>query len=330
MDLTNETTVKEFILLGFGVEQQKRFLLLIFFSILYMLTLAENITIITLVLVDTRLARLPMYILLSNFSWMEMCYVTTTVPRMLYDLAFPYGVISFQACFLQFYVFFTLGSTECFFLSAMAFDRYLAICHPLRYPQIMSQKSCYSLVALCWVLGSSAYIGPVTLISKLSFCGPNIIDHFVCDFEPLLNLACPPRGNAAIAYLFVMNVLVILGSFIFIVLSYGVVILTLMKSSRQGSRKKAFSTVFFHLVVVTLFYGSAGGMYVTPSGEGHSHVAKIVTTFYTTITPFLNPLIYCLRNDQVREALDRLLGRKDIWLRRKVALQRGEGKKGKK
>ncbi|XP_061447504.1 olfactory receptor 2M2-like [Rhineura floridana] len=310
MDLANGTTVQEFILLGFEIGQQKRFLLLAIFAVLYILTLVENITIIMLVHVDAHLACLPMYILLSNFSWLEMCYVSTTVPRMLFDLAFPHGIISFHECFLQFYIFFSLGDTECFFLSAMALDRYLAICHPLRYPQMMSKDSCYALVATCWTFGFLWHIVPVILISKLSFCGPNIIDHFVCDPGPVLSLACSPRKNILVIYQFSMDAMVILGNLLFVVLSYGAVIFTLMKSSSQGSRMKAFSTISFHLIVVTLFYGTVAGMYVAPSGKSHSHVSKLVTLFYTAITPFLNPLIYCLRNDQVREALGRLKRRK--------------------
>lgn len=170
MELANATTVEEFILLGLQVGEQKRLVFLVFFTILYILTLLENLTIITLVRLDTYLAWLPMYILLSNFSWLEICYVSTTVPRMIFDLVSPYGIISFRDCFLQFYFIFSLGSTECFFLSSMALDRYLAICHPLRYPQLMSQKSCSALVAICWVTGFSLYIIPVTWVSRMSFC----------------------------------------------------------------------------------------------------------------------------------------------------------------
>ncbi|XP_026544351.1 olfactory receptor 11G2-like, partial [Notechis scutatus] len=191
MDLANETTVQEFILLGLESGQEKRFYLLVLFSFTYVITLIENTTIIILVHVNDHLAQLPMYILLGNFSWLEMCYVTTTMPRMIFDLASPQGTISFQACFLQFYVFFSFGSTECFFLSAMALDRYLAICHPLCYPTVMSPRNCSKLVAGCWVAGFLGYAVPVTLISRLSFCGSNIIDNFVCD-QGLLSLACSP------------------------------------------------------------------------------------------------------------------------------------------
>ncbi|XP_072859800.2 olfactory receptor 11H6-like [Pogona vitticeps] len=317
MELTNSSIVHEFIFLGFGVEPHGRFLLLIFFTTLYVLTLAENITIITLVFLDAHLSQLPMYILLKNFSWLEMCYVTTTVPRMLLDLAFSHGTISFHACFVQFYIFVSLGSTECFFLSTMALDRYLAICHPLRYPQIMSPNSCHVMVIACWVIGFLWYPIPVILISKLSFCGPNVIDHFFCDPGPILSLACPPLGNVPFICQVFMNVLV-LGHISFIVLSYGIVILHLIKRSSQGSHRKAFSTISFHITVVVFFYGSIAAMYLIPKGERHSGVNKAVTLFYTAVTPFVNPLIYCLRNQQVKESLTRLLKNKESWWKRKV------------
>ncbi|XP_061447507.1 olfactory receptor 11G2-like [Rhineura floridana] len=320
MEMANRTTVQEFILVGFGDGPQKRLLLLIFFTILYILTLAENITIITLATLDAHLSRLPMYILLSNFSWMEMCYVTTTVPRMLFDLASPTGIISFHACFLQFYIFFSLGTTELFFLSAMALDRYLAICHPLRYPQIMSQDTCYALVAVCWILGFLWNIVPVTLISKLSFCGSNIIEHLLCDPGPIVSLACPPLGNAPfICQIFVDTVVLV--NFFFVVLSYGAVILTLMKISSQGSCQKAFSTVSFHLAVVTIFYGSVAGVYLAPGGESQSDLTRVATIIYTLVTPFLNPLLYSLRNNQVKEALGRLLRRNVRLKGRKTTVQ---------
>ncbi|KAM6449074.1 olfactory receptor 11H6-like [Liasis olivaceus] len=318
MELANGTTVQEFILLGLEGGQQKRFFLLILFTIIYISTLAENTTIIMLVHVDAQLAQLPMYNFLGNFSLLEICYVTTIMPRMLFDLTVPQGIISFQACFLQFYIFYSLGSTEDFFLSAMALDRYLAICHPLRYPTIMSQKTCFKLVAGCWIAGFLAYAATVILISRLSFCGPNVSDHFLCD-QGILSLACPPLGNAPLI-LFAMNTFIILGNLIFVTISYGIIIFTLIKSSNQHSRKKAFSTISFHLMVVTLFYGSVAGMYVAPSGKSQSHVTKIVTIFYTAITPFLNPMIYCLRNNQMKEALDRVLRRMEQWLRKKMAL----------
>ncbi|KAG6530692.1 olfactory receptor [Crotalus adamanteus] len=314
MDSTNKTSVEEFVLLGFGIGQHKRLLLLVFFTFLYVLTLVENVTIIILVFLDTHLGRLPMYILLSNFSWLEMCYVSSTVPRMIFDLAVPGGIISIKECLVQFYIFFILGGTECFFLSIMALDRYVAICHPLHYPQIMSQNVCYVLVALCWILGFLWYLVPATLIAKLSFCGANVIDHFLCDAGPILSLACPPLGMVPTWSQICLSGL-LLGNMTFVILSYGTVIFTLTKMSNKGSRRKGFSTISFHLIVVSLFYGSVTAMYLLPGGESQLGITKAVTLFYTTFTPFLNPLIYCLRNNQVKEALNTLLRRKVrlIW-----------------
>ncbi|XP_039206086.1 olfactory receptor 11H6-like [Crotalus tigris] len=313
MELVNKSKVQEFVLVGFGGQKQIHHLLIIIFVVLYILTLTENVVIIMLVFLDSHLARLPMYIFLSNFSWLEMAYVSTTMPRMLYDLVTSKGNISFQACFLQFYIFFSLGSTECFFLSAMALDRYLAICCPLRYLQVMSQTICSALVATCWILGFLWYIVPVILMSRLSYCGSNIIDHLLCDPGPILSLACPPLGKVPFICQVFMNT-VFAVNLIFVVLSYSMVILTLMQKSRKGSRRKSFSTIVFHLVLVTLFYGSVAGVYLTPGGESQSDVTKLATIFYTTITPFLNPFIYCLRNDQVKEALGRLLKRKGRFM----------------
>uniref|UniRef100_A0A8C5RN69 G-protein coupled receptors family 1 profile domain-containing protein n=1 Tax=Laticauda laticaudata TaxID=8630 RepID=A0A8C5RN69_LATLA len=318
MELTNGTTVQKFILLGLEDGKQKRFFLFIIFTIVYISTLAENTTIIMLVRVDEQLAQLPMYHFLGNFSLLEICYVTTTIPRMLFDLISPQGIISFQACFIQFYIFYSLGSTEDFFLSAMALDRYLAICHPLYYSTVMSPKNCSKLVAGCWMAGILVYAVPIILISKLSFCGSNVLDHFLCD-QGLLTLACPPLGNAPLI-LFSMNIFIILGNLIFVTISYGVIIVTLIKSSNQSSRKKAFSTISIHIMVVTLFYGSVAGLYVAPSGKDQSRAAKIVTVFYTAITPFLNPMIYCLRNSQIKDALGRLLRWMEQWLRKKITV----------
>ncbi|XP_062993036.1 olfactory receptor 11G2-like [Elgaria multicarinata webbii] len=311
MELFNGTTVQEFILLGFRVGQQGRLLLLIFITAVYTLTLAENFIIIMLVTQDARLSHLPMYILLSNFSWLEMCYVSSTVPRMLFDLSFPGGAISFHACFFQFYIFFSLGTTECLFLSAMALDRYLAICRPLHYPRIMSQDNCYALVAACWIVGFLWYLAPVFLISRLSFCGGNTLDHFVCDSGQLLALACPPLGYLPL-FCYTITSSMILVTFLFIVISYVGIVVTLVKTSGQNTGIKGFSTVSSHLAVVTLFYGSVATMYIGHSGESHSEKSKVMTLFYTAVAPLLNPLIYCLRNDQVKQAFVRFLRKKRL------------------
>ncbi|XP_063157933.1 olfactory receptor 11G2-like [Candoia aspera] len=311
MEEFNVTTLQEFILLGFRVGQQGRLLLLITFTVVYILTLVENLIIIMVVIQDAHLSHLPMYILLSNFSWLEVCYVSATVPRMLFDLSFPGGAISFHACFFQFYVFFSLGTTECLFLSAMALDRYLAICCPLRYPQIMSKKFCFLLVTICWIIGFLCYIAPVSLISRLSFCGPNSIDHYICDSGGLLALACHPLGYLSL-FCYVITSALILGTFLFIVVSYAGIIFTLVKKSSENTGNKGVYTVSSHLAVVILFYGSVATMYIGHSEKNRTENIKVMTLFYSAVAPLLNPLIYCLRNNQVKEALARFLRRKRV------------------
>ncbi|XP_070583931.1 olfactory receptor 11G2-like [Erythrolamprus reginae] len=308
MELTNGTAIQEFILLGFQMDQKKQLLLFAFLIDLYVLTLVENIIIITVVLKDNQLSQLPMYILLSNFSWLEICYVTTSIPRLLYNLATQNQIISFHACFFQFYIFFSLGNTEFFFLSLMALDRYLAICHPLHYSKIVSPNFCYRLIIGCWLIGFLGYLLPIILISKLSFCGDNSIDHFVCDPGPILSLACPPLGKAPLVMQISMQILFLVNVF-FVTFSYGNVICTLTKSFSKSRCRKSFSTISMHLLVVTLFYGTVGAMYVIPRGESHPNISKVIAVFYAAVTPFLNPLIYCLRNNKMKEALDKLLRR---------------------
>ncbi|XP_061447509.1 olfactory receptor 11H6-like [Rhineura floridana] len=307
IDLTNITghKVTEFVLLGFpSLSPALRLLLCSILSTGYVFTILGNLCIIWAVLRDTHLSRLPMYILLGNFSGLEMCYVTSTVPRMLIDVASPPGVISFRDCFLQFYFFFSMGATECFCLSSMALDRYLAICHPLRYPMLMSPQFCCTLSACCWVSGFLWYLVPIILISQLPFCGPNILDHFICDPGPLLAASCSPAPLTQITC-YVLSSLLAFATFFFIVTSYGTVLQTVLKLPSAAGRRKAFSTCTSHLAVVSLFYGSVMVTYVNPGSSGGSN--KVVTAFYSMVTPLLNPLIYSLRNKEMIAALKRTL-----------------------
>ncbi|XP_067391420.1 olfactory receptor 11G2-like [Emydura macquarii macquarii] len=306
MNTANGTSpVTKFILLGFpSLGRRSRTLLCALLSSAYAGTVAGNLSIVWAVLRETRLQRLPMYILLGNFAWLEICYVTTTVPRMLFDLMNPGVPISFHACFVQFYFFSSMGATECLFLSAMALDRYLAICHPLRYPVLMSPHQCWALVASCWLTGFLWFMMPITLIIQLSFCGPNNLDHFVCDPDPLLAVSCAPAPWTGQTF-FTMSSLIIFATVLFILASYGLVIRAVLRLPAGAGRHKAFSTCTSHLAVVGLFYGSIMVTYVNPAAAGSS--GKVVTLFYTVGTPFLNPLIYSLRNKEMKEALRRTL-----------------------
>ncbi|XP_058397086.1 olfactory receptor 11H6-like [Diceros bicornis minor] len=295
--------VSEFILLGFPCTWEIQILLFSLFSVIYVLTLTGNLCIICTVWWDHHL-HTPMYILLANFSFLEIWYVTSTVPNMLASFLSETRTVSFSGCFLQFYFVFSMGTTETFLLSAMAFDRYLAICRPLHYPTIMTVQHCIRMGAGCWVRGFS-FVLPVYLISQLPFCGPNTIDHFLCDPGPLMKLSCAPAPATEIICA-IFNSVLIFSTFLFITSSYTLVIRAVLRVPSAEGRRKAFSTCGSHLAVVSLFFGSIMVMYVSPTAGNPTGVQKIVTLFYSVMTPLFNPLIYSLRNKEMKEALRKL------------------------
>ncbi|XP_014636496.1 PREDICTED: olfactory receptor 11G2-like [Ceratotherium simum simum] len=302
----NSSTITGFILLGFPCPREGQILLFVLFSVVYLLTLVGNGSIICAVLWDGRL-RTPMSILLANFSFLEICYVTSTVPNMLANFLSDTKVISFSGCFLQFYFFFSFGSTECFFLAIVAFDRYFAVCWPLHYPTLMTGRLCTNLVVSCWVLGFLWFLIPIIVISQISFCGSRIIDHFLCDPGPLLALACT-RAPVIELTSSILSSLLLFMPFLFIMVSYALVLRAVLRVPAAGGRRKAFSTCGSHLAVVSLFYGSVMVMYVSPTSDHEAGVQKIVTLFYSVVTPLINPVIYSLRNKDMKHAMKKLLG----------------------
>ncbi|XP_074182802.1 olfactory receptor 11G2 isoform X1 [Rhinolophus sinicus] len=299
-------TITGFILLGFPGPRERQVLLFVLFSVVYLLTLMGNGTVICAVRWDQRL-HTPMYILLANFSFLEICYVTSTVPNMLANLLSDTKVISFSGCFLQFYFFFSLGSTECFFLTVMAFDRYLAICRPLHYPILMTGHLCNNLVISCWVLGFLWFPVPIIIISQMSFCGSRIIDHFLCDPGPLLALTCSRVPIMDLYWTIIISMILFI-PFFCIMVSYALVLRAVLRVPSAAGRRKAFSTCGSHLAVVTLFYSSVMVMYLSPTSEHEAGMQKLVTLFYSVGTPFINPVIYSLRNKDMKHALQKLLG----------------------
>ncbi|XP_059533179.1 olfactory receptor 11G2-like [Myotis daubentonii] len=302
----NSSTITGFILLGFPGPREKQVLLFVLFSVVFLLTLMGNGSIICAVRWDQRL-HTPMYILLANFSFLEIWYVTSTVPNMLANFLSDTKVISFSGCFLQFYFFFSLGSTECFFLAVMAFDRYLAICQPLHYPTIMTGHLCTNLVVSCWVLGFLWFLIPITIISQMSFCGSRIIDHFLCDPGPLLALTCT-RYPAIELTSSTLSSLLLFIPFICIMVSYSLVLQAVLRVPSAAGRRKAFSTCGSHLAVVSLFYGSVMVMYISPTSEHKAGMQKIMTLLYSVVTPLINPVIYSLRNKDMKHAIKKLFG----------------------
>uniref|UniRef100_A0A8C0ZNU0 Olfactory receptor n=1 Tax=Castor canadensis TaxID=51338 RepID=A0A8C0ZNU0_CASCN len=290
------STVTEFVLLSFPCSREVQIFLFMLFSVAYILTLMGNRAIVCAVKLDHRL-HTPMYLLLANFSFLEICYINTTVPNMLGNFLSETKTISFTSCFIQFYFFFSFGITETFLLPLMAFDRYLAICQPLHYPTIMSSRFCLNLVSMCWVTAFLCYPVPSYFIAQLPFCGPNTINHFVCDPGPLL-LSCS-----------LLSSLIIFITFFFILASYILVLRTVFCVPSAAGRRKAFSTCGSHLVVVSLFYRTIMVMYISPNSGNPAGTQKIVTLIYSSVTPLVNPLIYSLQNKDVKAALRKIMMR---------------------
>ncbi|XP_030042502.1 olfactory receptor 6N1-like [Microcaecilia unicolor] len=307
MDGANRTVVSEFVLLGFQAMKGFQIPLFCIFSTFYLLIIASNLAIIAMVRVYQHL-HTPMYFFLGNFSILEVLYTTVTVPRMLADLLAEQKTISSKACVVQFYFLFVFGATENLLLALMAFDRYVAICRPLHYPTIMTSKTCGLLALAAWLGGLLAPALPACWISTLAFCTPNEIDHFCCDFAPLLKLSCTDTSTKELTFLFLAWVL-IWSCFLLIMTSYGLIIFSVLKIPSAEGQKKAFSTCASHLTVVGIFYSTVMFMYIRPTSTIRFRMDKVVSVFYTVITPMLNPLIYSLRNKEVKGALKRTIRR---------------------
>ena len=245
-----------------------------------------------------------MYTLLGNFSLLEICYVTTT--KLLANFLSTSKSISFMSCFAQFYFFFSLGYDEGFFLCIMAFDRYLAICLPLRYLCIMTKQVCTGLIIFAWSCVFVIFLTLVILISQLSYCGPNIINHFICDPVPLKMLSCSEDIIITQLIYSTFNSIFMIGTFLFGLCSYALVILAVIRMPSEAGKWKAFSTCASHLAAVTLFYGSIMVMYVSPGSAHPVKMRKIITLFYSVITPLCNPLIYSLRNKEMKDSVRKI------------------------
>ncbi|XP_004683550.1 PREDICTED: olfactory receptor 10AG1-like [Condylura cristata] len=303
--LGNHTTLVEFILIGFShVPNLQGFLFGVFF-IIYIVILMGNSLIITITKVDPSL-QTPMYFFLGNFSFLEICYVSVTLPRLLADLCRQNRSISFVTCALQMYIFLTFGATECLILTAMAYDRYVAICNPLMYTVIMNHRLCVQLAAVCWIIGILVPIVLIYEIFTLPFCKSNELNHFFCDVPPVVQLACGDTSMTE-TLIYVLTTSIISVPFGLVLGSYGKIISTILKLPSATGRAKAFSTCSSHLMVVTLFYGSGIIVYMEPKSTHSSGMDKYLSLFYTILIPMFNPLIYCLRNKDVTMAMGKFL-----------------------
>lgn len=305
MELENRTRVQEFILLGFPTVIEVQILLFIIFLIIYILTFLENIVIITLIRTNSQLQK-PMYFFLSHLSFLETWYISVTVPKLLVIFLAEDRSISYEGCMAQLYFFISLVCTECVLLSVMAYDRCVAICNPLRYSVAMSAQFCLQLAIGSWLTGFLISLIKVFFISRLSFCGPNIINHFFCDISPLLNLSCTDRTVAEMVD-FVFALIILLIPLSLTIGSYVCIIGTILRIPTTQGKRKAFSTCASHLTVVVIFYSATLFMYARPRRINSFDLNKLVSVAYTIVTPMLNPCIYCLRNQEVKEALKKIL-----------------------
>ncbi|XP_051820967.1 olfactory receptor 5AK2-like [Antechinus flavipes] len=306
MTQRNGTTVTEFILLGFLVQQEVQYALFLGFLIIYLTSVIGNAGMILLINIDSRL-HTPMYFFLQHLSFVDLCYTSAITPKMLLNFLVSDKSISFSGCVLQLEVYGTFAVTECYLLAAMAIDRYVAICKPLRYPVIMSRRICFQLVAGSYFMGSVTASSQIAFLFSLSFCNFNVINHFFCDAPPLLALSCS-TVDVNIMMLIIISGLTVSTIMIVVFFSYMNILSAILKMNSATGRYKAFSTCASHLTAVTILYGTLLYMYLQPSSSESQENNKIASVFYGVIIPLLNPLIYSLRNKAVKEAA-KLLGK---------------------
>nr|XP_042710933.1 LOW QUALITY PROTEIN: olfactory receptor 2AP1-like [Chrysemys picta bellii] len=304
----NHTLITEFLLVGFETFPMLQITLFVVFFVIYLATIAGNLLLILTVWTDHHL-HTPMYFFLSNLSFLELA-VSNIIPRLLVSLVTGDKMISLSGCFLQLFVFSFLGATECFLLTGMSYDRYLAICDPLHYASNMSPRFSFLLAFASWALGFVAPSFTVIMASLLPFCGPHEINHFFCDLTAVLKLPCTDTSLIEIAALISASTISMI-PFVLTITSYVYVILTILRIPSTTGRKKAFSTCSSHLIVVSMFYGALIIMYVAPSGNQSLDFNKVFSLLYTVVTPMFNPIVYSLRNQEVKDALRRAIGK--MW-----------------
>ncbi|KAM3920386.1 olfactory receptor 6N2-like [Leptodactylus fuscus] len=300
----NETQFDDFHLQGFANVEDYSIGLFFIFLFTYLLTLSGNIIIILVVRLHKQL-HTPMYFFIVNLSLLEIWYISTTVPKLLTILVTHDKRVSFHWCFAQLYMFHGLGMTECALLAVMSFDRYLAICNPLRYTSIMNNKLCSYLALLCWTYGFMAATLPLGFTITVPFCGRRYIDHYFCDLAPLLSLACINTSlnntvnGCVIGFATMFN-------FIIILIMYINIIYSIVRMKTNTGRIRAFSTCSSHITVVMLFYSTAFTVYASPKGLHSANYDKMFALVYAMFTPLLNPIIYSLRNKEVKKAVKRI------------------------
>ncbi|XP_057565873.1 olfactory receptor 10H1-like [Hippopotamus amphibius kiboko] len=302
MQGANLSAVTEFILLGFSTFPHLQLMFFLLFLLMYLFTLLGNLLIMTTIWREPSL-HTPMYLFLCALSISEVLYTFAIIPRMLADLLSTNHSISFMACASQMFFSFTFGFTHAFLLTVMGYDRYVAICHPLRYNVLMSPHGCACLVAWSWVGGSVIGLVVTSTIFHLTFCGSNVIHHFGCHVQPLLKLTCGDIVSTVAMGVGLVCITAQLGCCLLILLSYAFIMTAILKIPSTEGRQKAFSTCASHLTVVVVHYGFASVIYLKPKGPQSLEIDTLMGTTYTVLTPFLSPIIFSLRNKELKNAM---------------------------
>ncbi|XP_077326939.1 olfactory receptor 11L1-like [Lithobates pipiens] len=301
----NQTPVSEIILLGFPNLHKFNSIIFVLLLLIYLVTINGNLLIITLV-ANTKKLQSPMYLFLTQLSISDILLTTDVAPNTLANVMNGGIVMSLVGCITQFYIFGASESLECFILTVMAYDRYLAICNPLRYSSIMNYPMFLNLILLSWLLGFSFILVTTIMMCTLDFCGPHVIDHFFCDMEPILELSCSDTYIVRLEAL-LLSVPVMVLPLMITLISYGCIVQAILKISSNIGRQKSFSTCSSHLTVVCMFYGTLIGIYMLPKNSSSLNTTKVISLLYTVVTPMLNPIIYSLRNKDIKEAAKTIL-----------------------
>ncbi|XP_069818155.1 olfactory receptor 11A1-like [Dendropsophus ebraccatus] len=300
MVLMNNIT--SIVLLGFSDLQDFKFLFFSLLVLIYCGTIAGNLLIITLYF-GSKALQSPMYFFITQISLCDLLVTTDIVPTILHTVLYGGSTMTLISCIIQFSIYATSESSECLLLSLMSYDRYVAICNPLRYHSIMTHMLCVISVVVIWLVGIMVMLIDVVFVNSFYFCGPHVIDHLYCDLEPLVQLSC---SETSIIHTLIMGFFLIIGPFIVIVMSYVYIVLTIMKIPSNTGRRKAFSTCSSHLIVVSIFYGTLIIIYMFPKRGRSLILNKVLSLIYTVLTPMLNPIIYTLRNKDFKKAFHKL------------------------
>ncbi|XP_004682842.1 PREDICTED: olfactory receptor 8H1-like [Condylura cristata] len=309
MHRSNNTDVTYFILLGFADAEEIQLVLFVLFLLIYLVTVLGNAGMIMVIRLDAQL-HTPMYFFLSHLSFIDLSYSTVITPKTLENLLTSNKNISYASCFTQMYFFVYLGAAECFLLSSMAYDRYVAICNPLHYPVVMSTRRCWALLAGSYLIGFADSLVNRLCTSRLHFCKVNVIHHFFCDPSPILALSCTENHDIEYIIVFFAGITLMV-SLIMLSVSYVSILSTILKINSTSGKRKAFSTCASHLLAVTIFYSTMIFTYLRPSKSYSLGKDQVASVFYTIVTPMLNPLIYSLRNKEVKNAVLRLLQKRE-------------------